>query len=69
VKVGFIGTLERSPDVISSRAIKGDRFLEESKVANEAAARLERAGVHVKCGEAFTCARRDCPSRTGRREA
>ena len=48
VKVGFIGeTLEGSPKVISAAAIRGDKFLEESAVANAAAATLARAGVHA----------------------
>jgi 5'-nucleotidase len=48
VKIGFIGeTLEGSPAVISASAIRGDQFLEESRVANEAAAALQKAGVHT----------------------
>ena len=48
VKVGFIGEmLETAPSVISAQSIRGLRFLEESSVANEAAARLEREGVHT----------------------
>ncbi|WP_161571033.1 bifunctional metallophosphatase/5'-nucleotidase [Granulicella sibirica] len=48
VKIGFIGeTLEGSAAVISASAIRGDQFLEESQVANEAALQLEKAGVHA----------------------
>jgi 5'-nucleotidase len=47
VKIGFIGeTLEDSPSVIAAQSIRDLRFLEESKVANEAAASLEQQGVH-----------------------
>jgi 5'-nucleotidase len=47
VKIGFIGeTLEDSPSVIAAQSIRDLQFLEESKVANKAAARLERQGVH-----------------------
>jgi len=48
VKVGFIGEiLEDAPSVIAAQSIKGLRFLEESNVANEAAAKLEHEGVHT----------------------
>jgi 5'-nucleotidase len=48
VKIGFIGEiLEDAPAVISGQSIKGMKFLEESKVANEAAAKLEKQGVHA----------------------
>ncbi|WP_263377724.1 bifunctional metallophosphatase/5'-nucleotidase [Granulicella paludicola] len=48
VKIGLIGEiLEDSPSVIAGQSIRNLRFLEESHVANEAAARLERQGVHA----------------------
>jgi 5'-nucleotidase len=48
VKIGFIGEiLEDAPSVIAAQSIRGMKFLEESRVANEAAAKLERQGVHT----------------------
>ncbi len=48
VKIGFIGeTLEGAGKLISPQSAQGLSFLEESSVANAAAARLERDGVHV----------------------
>lgn len=48
VKIGFIGeTLEGTNRLISPQSAQGLQFLEESKVANDAAARLERDGVHA----------------------
>ena len=48
VKVGFIGEiLEDAPSVISHDSIRGIKFLAEGKAANEAAAKLEREGVHT----------------------
>lgn len=48
VKVGFIGEmLENAPSVIAGASIKGLTFTDESKAANEAAAKLEREGVHT----------------------
>lgn len=48
VKIGFIGeTLHDTDQMISRRAGKDLRFLEESGSANAAAAELERQGVHA----------------------
>jgi 5'-nucleotidase len=48
VKIGFIGeTLEGTGSLIAPQSAQGLRFLEESSVANAAAARLERDGVHA----------------------
>lgn len=48
VKIGFIGeTLEGTDQIVPAESVRGLRFLEESTVANEAAARLERQGVHA----------------------
>jgi len=48
VKIGFIGeTLQGTDRGLSAPAAKGLSFLEESRVANEAAARLEKEGVHA----------------------
>jgi 5'-nucleotidase len=48
VKIGFIGeTLEGTDRMIAPASAQGLRFLEESSVANAAAAQLERQGVHA----------------------
>ena len=48
VKIGFIGeVLEGTDRMIAPSSSKGLSFLEESRVANAAAARLERDGVHA----------------------
>jgi len=48
VKIGFIGeTLAATPDIIPRSSSRGLQFLDESRVANEAAAELERAGTHA----------------------
>jgi 5'-nucleotidase len=48
VKIGFIGeTLEGTGAIIAASSAKNLRFLEESSVANKAAAQLERQGVHA----------------------
>jgi 5'-nucleotidase len=48
VKIGFIGeTLQGTARDLSAPAAKGLSFQEESSVANEAAARLEKEGVHA----------------------
>ncbi len=48
VKIGFIGvTLEDTGSMLQARDAKALRFLEESSVANAAAAQLERQGVHT----------------------
>lgn len=48
VKIGFIGeTLEGAGKLISPQSAQGLTFLEESSVANAAAARLERGGIHA----------------------
>lgn len=48
VKIGFIGELlENAPSSIAASSTKGLQFLPEAKLANEAAARLERQGVHA----------------------
>ena len=48
VKIGFIGeTLQATAQLIPAASAEGLQFLEESSVANEAAARLEREGVHA----------------------
>src|SRR5262249_10114982 len=48
VKIGFIGeTLKETSDMISPNGAKDMRFLEESSVANAAAADLERQGIHA----------------------
>ncbi len=48
VKIGFIGeTLKGTGAMISADASQGLRFLEESQVANAAAAQFERQGVHA----------------------
>jgi 5'-nucleotidase len=48
VKIGFIGeTLEGTNSNLPAQVAKGLQFQEESAVANEAAARLEREGVHA----------------------
>jgi 5'-nucleotidase len=48
VKIGFIGeTLAGTGNLIAPQSAQGLRFLEESGVANSAAARLEREGVHA----------------------
>lgn len=48
VKIGFIGeTLEGTPETVPPESVQGLRFLEESAVANEAAAQLERQGIHA----------------------
>ncbi len=48
VRIGFIGeVLEHIEEVTAANSLKGLQFLEESKVANAAAARLESQGVHT----------------------
>ena len=48
VKIGFIGeTLEGTGHLIAPQSAQGLSFLEESSVANAAAAQLERDGVHA----------------------
>lgn len=48
VKIGFIGEiLDTAPKVISASMIKGLTFEDEARIANEAAARLEKQGVHT----------------------
>ncbi len=48
VRIGFIGEiLHDAPAIIATNSIKDLRFEEESRVANAAAARLERQGVHT----------------------
>ena len=48
VKIGFIGeTLEGTPEMVPPESVQGLHFLEESAVANEAAAQLERQGIHT----------------------
>lgn len=48
VKIGFIGeTLEGTARIVAASSVKDLRFLEESSVANAAAAQLERDGVHA----------------------
>jgi 5'-nucleotidase len=48
VKIGFIGeTLAGTGSLVLPESAKGLQFLEESGVANAAAARLERDGVHA----------------------
>ncbi len=48
VKIGFIGeTLEGTGNLVAPQSGQGLRFLEESSVANAAAAQLERDGVHA----------------------
>lgn len=48
VKIGFIGeTLEGTGNLIAPEAAQGLKFLEESGAANNAAAQLERDGVHA----------------------
>lgn len=48
VKIGFIGeTLQGTARDLTATAAKGLSFEEESSVANEAAARLEKEGVHA----------------------
>ena len=48
VKIGFIGeTLKATDAMIGEQSAHGLQFLEESAVANKAAAELERQGVHT----------------------
>jgi 5'-nucleotidase len=48
MKIGFIGeTLEDTPHLVPPESVQGLRFLEESAVANAAAAQLELHGVHA----------------------
>jgi 5'-nucleotidase len=48
IKIGFIGeTLQGTGAIISPRAANGLDFQDESRVANAAAAKLERQGVHA----------------------
>ncbi len=48
VKIGFIGeTLQGTGGLVAPESAQGLRFLEESSVANSAAERFERDGVHA----------------------